>query len=153
MEVYKSLDHISHIDKNIYFGKYPCNEVLEQLNELGIKTIVNLTTIDEKMDSYITDISIIHKPIIDRRILPDNELIQFIQILQKYISQPIYIHCKGGHGRSGVVAGYLYGKMNNLSYYKVLEELKNAHNRRKIVNSKCRRLGCPQTRCQKEQLK
>ena len=63
----------------------------------------------------------------------------------------MYIHCKGGHGRSGVVAGYLYGITNNLSYCEVLEELKKAHNRRKIVNTKCRRLGCPQTRCQKEQ--
>ena len=153
MKLYQSYDHISQIDTNIYFGKYPCNQVLEDLNKLDIQLIVNLTTTDENLDSYNTEIPIINKPIIDRKILPDNELIQFIELLQKYISKPIYIHCKGGHGRSGVVVGYLYGITNNLSYYAVSQELKIAHNRRKIVNTKCRKLGCPQTRCQKEQLK
>ena len=80
-------------------------------------------------------------------------MILFIELLQNYTCNPIYIHCKGGHGRSGVIAGYLYGITNNLSHSKVLQELKNAHNRRIIVNTKCRKLGCPQTRSQKEQLK
>ena len=149
----ESFDHISQIDKNIYFGKYPCNKVLEQLNKLNIQIIVNLTTLEENLEPYITNIPIIYKPIIDRKILLDNELIELVQLLQKYICNPIYIHCKGGHGRSGVVAGCLYGIIKNLSYNKVLEELKCAHNRRKIVNAKCRKLGCPQTQCQKKQLK
>jgi len=153
MELYKPYNHISQLNENIYFGKYPCNEVLEDLNKLDIQLIVNLTTINENLDSYNTIIPIINKPITDRKILKDNELIEFIEILQKYKFKPIYIHCKGGHGRSGVVAGYLYGIINNLPYSKVLEELKIAHNRRKIVNTKCRKLGCPQTRCQKQQLK
>ena len=130
MQVYQSFDHISQIDTNIYFGKYPCNQVLEKLNELGIQTIVNLTTIDEDLDSYITDIPIIDIPIIDRRILPDNELIELIQLLKKYIHNPVYIHCKGGHGRSGVVSGYLYGIIHNLSYSQVLQDLKKAHQRK-----------------------
>lgn len=148
-----SFDHISQLDTYIYFGKYPCNQVLEKLNELGIQTIINLTTSAENLNPYITNINIIYKPIIDRKILPDIELIELIQSLRKYICNPIYIHCKGGHGRSGVVAGYLYGIVKNVSCYEVLQKLKVAHNNRKIVNSKCRRLGCPQTRCQKEQLK
>lgn len=43
-------DYISKLCENIYFGKYPCDEVITLLKKLQINLLVNLT---ENSEDYL----------------------------------------------------------------------------------------------------
>ncbi len=58
--------HFSVLDDNILFGKYPCEETFLDLEKYGVNLIVNLTTREEALDPYETDIEVINLPVIDR---------------------------------------------------------------------------------------
>ena len=91
----------------------------------------------------------------DRRVPTFEELTNIVNFLhqQLYDNKFIYIHCRGGHGRAGLVAGALYGKAYNLNYEQVMLDLKKSHDLRLGVNSRWRKLGIPQTKEQKDLLK
>ncbi|ARF12066.1 dual specificity phosphatase [Klosneuvirus KNV1] len=147
-------DHISKISNQLYFGKYPCDEVIKLLKELEINVIINLTQDIENLPKYDIDCEIINFPIVDRKTGEFQKTIELIKILSDKIQQnnKIYIHCKGGHGRSGLITGGLYAYLFNKTYDETIDALKIAHQNRKIMTDRMRYLGSPQTRLQKLQL-
>ena len=150
-----TFDYISKVTENIYFGKYPCNEVITILKQLNITIILNLTQDTENLPDYATEINctIINFPIVDRKCGKYNDTIELIKRLSNLLHNKIYIHCKGGHGRSGLICGGLYSYLYNTNYDETINILKKAHDNRKIMSDKMRFLGAPQTRIQKNQLK
>ena len=105
------------------FGSYPDEDRFQQLLSNGVRYFVDLTTITEQQGLYKyknnESIRYINFPIIDKK-YPTNILsyVKFIINISNIIRQlrnndKIYIHCKGGHGRSGVVvASLLYQYWN-----------------------------------------
>jgi ribA/ribD-fused uncharacterized protein len=65
------------------------------------------------------------------------------------IEEKMYIHCKGGHGRSGVVVASILCQMGGISPQKSLELTRKYHSRRKVMREKWREIGSPQTSVQK----
>jgi len=92
------------------FGSFPTQDAVEELETIGVRYFIDLTHSHEtKIVPYETRYTYISFPIPDRRI-PVNilEFSSFIVKLSDIILgcgriKIIYIHCKGGHGRSGVV--------------------------------------------------
>lgn len=152
-------NHIAKLSDNIYFGKYICSETLEELNSVGVNYILDLTTDSEKEDigDYNDLIDCYRKrfPIADKDIIDDDVVSKLIRKLTKRLikGKVIYIHCKNGYSRSAVIAGLLYGCVNNLRAEEVFIRLDEAHKERKIVKDKFRKQGCPQTKTQREQIK
>ena len=70
-------DHFSKLDEKIYFGCYIYDNILFELESLGIKLIVDLTNEKEKEDYNLplcaTNIEIINFPIIDRGISDETD--------------------------------------------------------------------------------
>lgn len=63
----------------------------------------------------------------------------------------VYIHCRGGHGRSAMIAAIVIAIVNNdISANDALLVVFGAHQSRKVMKPKWRFLGAPQTRSQKE---
>ena len=63
----------------------------------------------------------------------------------------VYVHCRGGHGRSGLFVGCLLAVLRpELSIEDIFERLARYHSNRKTMSDRMRKLGCPQTRVQKE---
>ena len=143
------MKHISKLSSRIYFSKYPCEELLAELPEVDL--IVDLTTEDEGLPEYETEIEVMKVPIVDRRTLPDNEA---IDLVRNIVSKGrVLIHCRGGGGRSAVIAGLLLGYLKNLPADVVIGKLSQAFEKREIKSEKLIRLGAPQTKVQKDQLK
>ena len=64
----------------------------------------------------------------------------------------IYIACKGGHGRSGMIAACIIGKIKKLSSEDALNLINNewrAQRDMSYLSPKIKKLGSPQTRVQK----
>ena len=124
------------IENRAYFGGYPTQEFLEELeSEHNVRYFIDLTCDNEKgITPYTTKYNYIRYPILDNRI-PDNiiSFVLFIIKLKKIIdslnntTDKIYIHCRGGHGRSGIVVAsllcYIY-KINKIIYISTIRPCK-----------------------------
>ena len=151
------MDHCSYFIKNrAMFGSFPTQEAVTELESEGVRHFVNLTFDEEdKLTPYTTKYNYIHFPIIDRR-APSNwqEFAKFILILSHIITdlpsgEKLYLHCKGGHGRSGVVVSCILCFMFGLRPEDAMERTTKYHSNRSVMRDKWRKLGSPQTHSQK----
>src|SRR5271157_2817466 len=120
---------------NIYFGRvYHGQEekdiLFNQLKELNIKYICNLLpesyTIEEEKEYF----NVIELPIEDYYI-PENKE-EFIKTIDRIIKleDKIYIHCYGGHGRTGLTVASIMVRLGEttekaLKYTRELPPLKS----------------------------
>jgi len=146
------------IDGKCLFGCYPTYDGLIELEANGVVLFVDLTTEQEKvrLNVYQTEKRYISFPIKDRYI-PINlhEYTKFIIQLCNEINhlkdgEKVYIHCKGGHGRSGIVVACILSYMNNISGEESILLTTKYHSNRKTMRDRWRCLGSPQTNKQKE---
>ena len=148
-----SVDNISNFYKKSFFGGYPTqNEVHELQKELQISVFVDLTSGYESMTTpYTTDCTYIKYYIMDKGI-PKN-IIKFTSMIYNIINliktRNVYIHCKGGHGRSGIVVACLLVILKSLSPEQAILETTRIHNERKNMKQIWRQMGSPQTTYQK----
>ena len=143
------------IDKRLLFGAYPNENMLASLEKLGVTTLVDLTTQREikKKDKYEIkeDLKYIKYSIIDGK-APLN-VIKFEKFISNLIGdygkgEIIYIHCRGGHGRSSVVSIVLIKLILDLSLNDAIVMVREIHTKRKKMSLKAIKMGIPQTKIQ-----
>jgi hypothetical protein len=151
------MDYSSEFIKDkALFGSYPTQENVYDFENIGVRHFIDLTSSSEKnVSPYKTQYNYIRYPIADQKV-PTNwkSFSRFIVSISEIIlslkgTEKIYIHCKGGHGRSGVVVSCLLCYMYNISPEESLEKTSFCHSKRKIMKDKWRKIGSPQTRMQK----
>ena len=114
----------------------------------------------QKITEYTTKYNYIRYPIPDRKIPEDwKTFTEFILKLSSTIRhlkskdddnhELLYLHCKGGHGRSGVVVACLLCYMGNYFPEKALELTSHYHSKRKNMREIWRTMGAPQNHVQK----
>ena len=140
------------------FGSYPSQVSVEELEKEGVCLFVNLTEGIENLEKYklSSKSRIISFPIPDRKI-PGN-MIDFSLFIMKIINklinlkanEKIYVHCKGGHGRAGIVVACILCYYYNIEPAKALELTTQYHSQRKEMRAKWRTIGSPQTNRQKQ---
>jgi protein tyrosine/serine phosphatase len=108
------MDFCSYFIKNkALFGCYPSQDNVTQLEKIGVKYMVDLTHKKEKkIVRYKTKCNYINFPIEDNYIPVNQNFDRLIIDLSNIIrnlstNSCIYIHCKGGHGRSSLVVSCL----------------------------------------------
>lgn len=145
------------IDKKALFGSFPSQATVEILEEKGVRFFVNLTCDNEtKIIPYCTKYNYIAFPIPDGGIPTDRFnftifIYKICDIIKKLADgDMIYIHCKGGHGRSGVVVACISCKLFDLTTKQSIDYTTSCHSNRKVMRDKWRRIGSPQTRSQKQ---
>jgi protein-tyrosine phosphatase len=149
------MQYISKVTEQLFFGKYPCEEVLQACITLQIKTIVDLTHSEDHLTPYHVPegMTRICFPIPDMSTAKDNATVTFISTLVESSKQgAMYIHCLGGHGRSGLIMSLLYGRLFAKNGEESLAVIKESHSKRQTMHPKMRKLGSPQTKAQKKQV-
>lgn len=139
------------------FGSYPSDTSVKELEHHGVRFFVNLTYDDEdKIKKYHTDYQIITYNIKDRSVPHDllsftKFIINLSDIIKRLkIHEKVYIHCKGGHGRSGLVVACLICHIFKLSPFEALNYTSKCHSNRSVMREKWRKIGAPQTHLQKK---
>jgi len=149
----------------LYFGGMPSKRQLRILQEQGVHTLVNVMTEEERRRfPYETcplslQMNVLYFPIVDQNI-PQNarEFTRWIHRLSEHFdatsSRVIYIHCRGGHGRSALVSGclLLYASLFH-NAQDCIRFLTQSHRSRKILNPKYLHQPCPVAHCQRMFLK
>ena len=159
------MDYCSFFIKNkCLFGSYPAPEQVTELESIGVRYFVNLThSAESKITDYLVgDTSeIINFPIDDGGVPTDDiaftrfiyglcDIFADMDTTADGLDTKIYVHCKGGHGRSGLVVACLIAKINGVSPKLALEMTRNFHDDRLVMRMKWRQLGSPQTHKQKQ---
>ena len=139
----------------IRFGKYPTDEEVALLKKNGYLIFIDLCPADEITWTPYSREGIYYNsfPIADRT--PNvGDLAVFREFIRRLVEllihgYLIYVHCRGGHGRSGMFSGVLYGKITGLDGQTVLRDVYNAHQLRTEIKPQFRKMGAPQTAAQK----
>ena len=111
------------------YEEYGCRDYRKTLDEL----LVERNTKEEfKNFPSSRTFKFLHAPIADFSIMDDNSLLGLIAEIQKYIEEDpennvLYIHCYGGHGRTGTVLTNLIMAMNGCKVVEALDILKQKH--------------------------
>lgn len=161
------------IEHKALFGSFPDQHTVDALEREGVRYFIDLTENEEeflvlpqvvdpvgglsttKKIPYRTKYAYLHYPIKDRQIPSDwadfARLILRVCNIIKNLSEgeKIYIHCKGGHGRSGIVVASILCVYNKWHPIAALKHTSECHARRPIMRDKWRRLGSPQSKYQK----
>lgn len=142
------------IEGKAMFGSYPVDVAV--LEEAGVRVFVDLTFSDETMIvPYKTNYRYISYPISDQRTPTDWKsftrfILQICQVINDLKDdEKLYLHCKGGHGRSGVVVACVLCHLLCISTEEALDITNTFHNNRETMREKWRIIGAPQTRQQK----
>jgi protein-tyrosine phosphatase len=145
------------IPNKALFGSFPEQKVVEELEELGVRYFIDLTCDDEdKTVPYTTKYMYIKYPIKDRNIPEDWK--SFAQLIVKIChilknlktTEKIYINCRGGHGRSGILVACILCYYYEISPEEALHQTTKCHSNRPVMRDKWRRLGSPQGKRQKD---
>lgn len=144
----------------VLFGSYPTREGMRVLQDIGVRYIVDLTTPSEKtrLEPYNAkeyDMTYIHFPIKDNFVPYDMEsfnefimwLIHIIQALKE--NEHVYIHCKGGHGRSGMIVCCVLCIMFGLTPSQSIQEVTHGHRQRPDIGAKWKMRLCPSNEIQR----
>ncbi|KAL6046962.1 ADP-ribose glycohydrolase ARH3 [Balamuthia mandrillaris] len=139
-------------------------EVVHTLvNNAGVQTFVCLQTAKE-LGSFRDykpiakaanpSVSFLHFPIQDGAVGEDEEVVQLVERLSRLIKEernvPVYVHCWGGHGRTGTIIALLIANLYQVGSEEALSRTGKYHNSRLITN----RSGLsPQTPVQFEQVR
>jgi len=145
------MDFTAIINDKISFGRYPYppEEAVKELENNGYNIFIDLTNKKDNVIPYqqYLNTSIYFKFPIDDMSSPTNQedVLKLITGVNKNKGK-IYIHCRGGHGRAGMIAACF------LKYEKYKDPLSivwAAHQKRKCMKDKWRKMGSPQTKIQK----
>lgn len=144
------------IDNKALFGSYPEQKFVDELEEDNVILFVNLTCPSENLNVYTTkNAEIINFPIKDRSIPKNYNLFSKLIVnicnkLKKFKKdEKIYVHCKGGHGRAGIVVASILTYLYSIPPDRALCLTTEYHSNRKNMRMKWRQIGSPQTNVQK----
>ena len=138
------------------FGSHPTQRAVEELESHGVRYFIDLTCPGEsKITPYNTRYFYYRYPIRDHRVPSDWKsfavlILRICDIIKQLKNdERIYIHCKGGHGRSGVVVACTLCQLYKIPPYEALQLTTSYHFKRKEMREKWRNIGSPQSESQK----
>lgn len=153
MYIFKNEDSIYDwisclIKDKIYFGPYPNQLMIDRLIQEKFDLIIDLTKIGEE-NSYDTNskyFSYFNYGIEDNS-YPENsiEYCSFITNLKYsfYAGSKIYIHCRGGHGRSSMACISLLCSIFDYDLKTSIEFVSKCHNDRIVLRTKWKKKKSP----------
>lgn len=93
------------VSDNLWRGSRLDCEAIADLKAQGFKLIVNLCAENDNdhKPGLLFDIKTIHIPILDNQSPKVHQVLEFLNAVGNPISQPAYVHCQAGKGRTGVM--------------------------------------------------
>jgi hypothetical protein len=145
------------IDDKAIFGGHPSQDFVEELEQIGVRHFIDLTHQDESnIKPYSTKYNRIHYPIRDLSV--PNDFLSFTKFIYQiceainllHQGEKVYVHCKGGHGRSGIVVACIVHELIFKDVEKALDHTSLCHSKRLEMREKWRVIGSPQTEDQRQ---
>jgi hypothetical protein len=143
------------VPDRLYFGPFPNQLMMNRLLSQGFNLIVNLThSFEEELYRIIPsppgfprrDIKYIHYPIEDNNGASSAlSYCEFITDLKYHFleGRKIYLHCRGGHGRSSMVSVSLFYTIFPYEFHHAISYVNESHNNRVNLRNKWKKRRSP----------
>ena len=107
------ISNFGQMDDRFYRGARPKDKDFAALKALGIKTIIDLTDNSDKEQGYAEAVGLkyVNIAIPDKHDPSDEQIAQFLKLVNDPETGKFYVHCAGGRHRTGVM-GAVY-RFNN----------------------------------------
>ena len=128
--------NFAKVSEALYRGQQPTPDGFKELKAMGIKTVVNLRSFHSDRDD-LKGTGLRYAHIYCKAWHPEDEdLVQFLKIVQDPANQPVFVHCQHGADRTGcAVAVYriveegwsiddAVKELNNFGFHPVWTEIK-----------------------------
>jgi len=117
------LPNLHQVSANLYRGAQPTPAGFRRLKELGIKTVVNLRSNgDEGEDLGSTGLR--YESIESKAFtMGDDEAARFLKIVSDPQNQPVFVHCRRGADRTGVVCALYRVAVQDWSRAQAVDEM------------------------------
>ncbi len=148
-----NLSFVSAVRPTLWFGPYPTQTHVEQLEAAGVRAFINVTRPDELLDPYVSSYSSLSIPIEDNSVPDDvpsfcQQMAELSRVLRG--GTHMYVHCKGGHGRSGMVAAILLVLSEDIPPSDAIAAVTEAHRTRPALREFWRKRPCPHLHAQRK---
>jgi uncharacterized protein (TIGR01244 family) len=106
-----TIDNFGRISDTYYRGSQPSGDDYAKLAELGVRTVIDLQqdyasqefARTEEADVTRAGMEFVRIPMTTRVVPTPDQIAQFLRIVNDPAQQPVYVHCKGGKHRTGVM--------------------------------------------------
>ncbi|NIP24319.1 MAG: hypothetical protein GWN67_08445 [Phycisphaerae bacterium] len=117
------VENFHKVSKQLYRGAQPTREGMQQLKELGVKTIVNLRSFHSDRDE-IGDTGLSYEHIFMKTWhAEDKEVERFLKIVTDEKRTPAFVHCQRGADRTGTMCAIYRVAVQGWSKNEAIEEM------------------------------
>jgi len=122
------IKNFGQMDERFYRGAQPSVEDIKDLAALGIKTIVDLRDDPrgyEKSEAENLGMRYINIPMSDSKYPKQEDIDNFLKLVNDPASGKFYVHCAGGRHRTGVMGAVYRYNLYGWNYDQVYKEMKD----------------------------
>lgn len=122
------IKNFGQMDERLFRGAQPLEGDYQSLKELGVNTVIDLRndpTDYEKAAVEALGMRYVNIPMSGWRTPKDNQIEQFLQLMNNPETGTVYIHCKAGIHRTGVAGAVYRFTKYGWDYDKAYKEMKN----------------------------
>jgi tyrosine-protein phosphatase SIW14 len=98
--------NFGRVSETYYRGAQPVGRDFAELAALGVKTVIDLQEYGDKREpaaAKAAGLNYVRIGMTTRIVPTPDQLEQFLAIVNDPAQQPVYVHCAGGHHRTGVM--------------------------------------------------
>jgi uncharacterized protein (TIGR01244 family) len=127
---YKELPNFHRVNEHLYRGGQPKDGGIKKLAELGVKTIVNLRgesddTRVEETEAKNLGLQYLNIPMSSAGRPTDEQIKQIFEIIDSPEKPPVFIHCRRGADRTGVIVAIYRIKRDGWTAEQAIDEAKH----------------------------
>lgn len=126
---YRELPNFHQVNQGLYRGAQPREGGIQKLAALGIKTVLNLRVADERtraeeQEARAAGLGFFNVPMEGFDRPRDDQVKRALEIINDPLNQPVFVHCKHGADRTGVVIAIYRMTHDNWTTEDALREAK-----------------------------
>jgi len=125
------INNFGQMDERFYRGARPKQKDFQALKDLGIQTVIDLTDNTPQEKGYVEALGMtyVNIAIPDKKDPTDEQIGQFLKLVNDPATGKFYVHCAGGRHRTGVMGAVyrfnnyhwnfdqVYAEMQNFDFY------------------------------------
>ena len=125
------ISNFGQMDERFYRGARPKQKDFQALKDLGIQTVIDLTDNTPQEKGYVEALGMtyVNIAIPDKKDPTNEQISQFLKLVNEPATGKFYVHCAGGRHRTGVMGAVyrfnnyqwnfnqVYAEMQNFDFY------------------------------------
>lgn len=123
------IGNFGRINERYYRGEQPEGRDYADLAALGVRTVIDLQADGENYDEQqlveAAGMAFVRIPMTTHEPPTQRQLAQFLAIVNDPAQQPVYVHCKGGKHRTGVMSAVYRMEKDGWTADRAFKEMKH----------------------------